>query len=98
MLKIATFNANSLRARLGIVLDWLQKEQPDILSIQETKVQDHEFPREPFESAGWQVVFRGQKSYNGVAFVSKKPLQNVVLRLNPNQPDEDARFISCVYE
>src|SRR5579872_2333967 len=67
--RIATFNANSIRMRIPIVMDWLKKIQPDILAIQETKVQDHEFPKEPFLEAGWNVVFRGQKSYNGVAFV-----------------------------
>lgn len=96
-LKIATFNANSLRARLQIVLDWLEKEQPDVLAIQETKVQDHDFPKEAFTSRGWSVVFRGQKSYNGVAFVSKEPLAQVQDRLHPNSHQEDARFISCEY-
>lgn len=96
-IKIATFNANSVRARLQIVLDWLKKEQPDVLSIQETKVQDHEFPREAFESAGWQVVFRGQKSYNGVAFVSKKPVEKIENRLYPKDPEEQARFLVGEY-
>src|SRR5579862_5494544 len=82
-LKIATFNANSIRVRLGIILDWLKKEQPDVLAIQETKVQDHEFPKEPIEAAGWNVVYHGQKSYNGVAFISKKPFGDVVKRLYP---------------
>ncbi len=96
--KIATFNANSVRARLPIVLDWLKKEQPDVLSIQETKVQDHEFPREAFEAAGWKVVFRGQKSYNGVAFVSKKPVEILVNRLYPKDPEEQARFLVGEFE
>src|SRR5271170_6443877 len=77
-LKIATFNANSIRVRMEILLNWLKKEQPDVVAVQETKVQDHEFPREPLEAAGWNVVFRGQKSYNGVAFISKKPVTNIV--------------------
>ena len=55
MFKIATFNANSIRVRLNIVLDWMKSEQPDVLAIQETKVMDHEFPREAFEKAGWRV-------------------------------------------
>jgi exodeoxyribonuclease III len=92
-LKIATFNANSIRARMEIVLNWLKKEQPDVLAVQETKVQDAEFPREPIEAAGWKVVFRGQKSYNGVAFISKKPLKNVQSRLYPKDPEEQARFL-----
>lgn len=97
-LKIATFNANSLRPRLPIVLAWLAKEKPDVLAVQETKVQDAEFPRAAFEDAGWQVVFRGQKSYNGVAFISKKPVTGVVDRLYPKAPVEEARFIAGTYD
>jgi exodeoxyribonuclease III len=97
-LKIATFNANSIRVRLNIILDWLKKEQPDVLAIQETKVQDHEFPKEPIEAAGWNVVFHGQKSYNGVAFISKKPFGEVVKRLYPKDAEEQARFLVGEYE
>ena len=96
-LKIATFNANSIRMRMGIILDWLKKENPDVLAVQETKVQDHEFPREPIEAAGWNVVFHGQKSYNGVAFISKKPFGDVVKRLYPKEPEEQARFLMGEY-
>lgn len=98
MIKIATFNANSLRSRLQIVLDWLNLEKPDVLAIQETKCQDHDFPKAAFEAAGWNVVFHGQKSYNGVAFVSKKPIHNVTKRLYPDDPEEQARFLTCEYE
>ena len=76
-MKIATFNANSLRARIEIVTDWLAENQPDVLCIQETKVQDHDFPLEAFENSGYNVVFRGQKKYNGVAIFSKKTPQKV---------------------
>ncbi|OGR84448.1 MAG: exodeoxyribonuclease III [Elusimicrobia bacterium RIFCSPLOWO2_01_FULL_54_10] len=92
-MKIATFNANSIRARLGIILNWLKSEKPDLLAIQETKVQDLEFPKDAIESLGWHVIFRGQKSYNGVAFVSKVPLKIVQNRIYPNDLEEDARFI-----
>jgi exodeoxyribonuclease III len=92
-IKIATFNANSIRVRMDILLNWLKKEQPDVLAVQETKVQDHEFPREPLEAAGWNVVFHGQKSYNGVAFISKKPVTNIVDRLYPKDAEEQARFL-----
>ncbi len=94
-LKIATFNANSVRARLPIVLDWLAREKPDVLALQETKVMDDQFPRQDFEKAGWHVVVRGQKSYNGVAFISKKELEDVQTRMDPDDPDEEARFISA---
>jgi len=97
-LRIATFNANSIRVRMGIILNWLEKNQPDVLAVQETKVQDFEFPREPIEEAGWQVVFNGQKSYNGVAFISKKPLTNIEKRLYPKDAEEPARFLAGDYE
>lgn len=96
-LKIATFNANSIRARMPILLNWLQKEKPDVLAVQETKVQDHEFPKEPIEALGWNVVFHGQKSYNGVAFISRKPMQKVDMGFY-KQADEQARFITGEYE
>ena len=96
-MKIATFNANSIRARLNIVLEWLEKESPDVLAIQETKVQDPEFPKEAFESKGWKVTFKGQKGYNGVALVSKEPVKNVETRLYPAEPEEEARFLKSEY-
>ncbi|OGR82581.1 MAG: exodeoxyribonuclease III [Elusimicrobia bacterium RIFCSPLOWO2_01_FULL_64_13] len=80
---------------MGIVLDWLAKHRPDVLALQETKVRDAEFPAGPFREAGWNVVYRGQKSYNGVAFVSKEPLAGVRDRLYPGLPEEDARYIEC---
>jgi exodeoxyribonuclease-3 len=91
--KIATFNANSIRSRLSIVLDWLAKEKPDVLAVQETKVQDQDFPKAAFEENGWQAIIRGQKAYNGVAWFSKKPLTLVQNRLYPDQPEEEARFL-----
>lgn len=96
-MKIATFNCNSLRVRLPIVLDWLKKERPDALGLQETKVVDELFPRADFEKAGWQVSFQGQKSYNGVAFITKKPLEDVSVAFGmKGSPEEvaEARFIA----
>jgi len=84
MFKIATFNVNSVRARLEIVLDWLDKAQPDALCLQETKVQDAEFPVEAFEKAGWRVAFSGEKSYNGVAIVSKEKAMEVKAGFSSN--------------
>lgn len=92
-MKVATFNANSLRARLPIVLDWLAQERPDVLAVQETKVVDEQFPRAAFEEAGWRVVFRGQKGYNGVAFVARLPPEEVETRLHPSDAAEEARFL-----
>ena len=70
VLKVATFNANSIRSRLGLVLTWLEQETPDILCLQETKVQDEDFPAQPIRDTGYHVVFRGQKAYGGVAIIS----------------------------
>lgn len=95
-LKIATFNANSIRVRMPIVLNWLKEEKPDVLAVQETKVQDVEFPKEPIEQAGWNVVFHGQKGYNGVAFISQEPLKNVDMGFY-KQAEEQARFITGEY-
>src|SRR5207253_10490732 len=69
-MKIATFNVNSLRKRLPLVLDWLQRHKPDVLCLQETKAQDSDFPSLALDSTGYHVTFRGVKSYNGVAELS----------------------------
>jgi exodeoxyribonuclease-3 len=76
-MKIATFNANSIRARLNSVLAWMRKESPAVLCLQETKVPDKDFPAEAFEDMHYHTVFRGEKSYNGVAIVSKEPVGDV---------------------
>jgi len=92
-MKVATFNANSMRARLPIILGWLEREAPDVLFLQETKVQDGDFPVKAVEEAGYHAVFRGQKSYNGVAILSRPPLADVETSL-PVQGVDEARFIS----
>jgi exodeoxyribonuclease III len=71
--KLATWNVNSIRARLSHVLDWLAANSPDLLCLQETKVVDADFPREPLRAAGYQVTHVGQKSYNGVATITRVP-------------------------
>lgn len=93
-MKFVTFNTNSVRARLPIILDWLDREQPDVLCLQETKVQDKDFPVESFEKAGYHAAFKGQKSYNGVAIISKHPIDHIQTNLYDGN-DEDARFISA---
>jgi exodeoxyribonuclease III len=92
--KVATFNANSLRARLPIIKEWLAKEEPDALCLQEIKVQDKEFPVRDFEAMGYHAVFKGQKSYNGVALITRRPVESVRLALC-GEPDEEARFMSA---
>jgi exodeoxyribonuclease-3 len=94
--KVATFNANSIRARLPVVIDWLNANAPDVLCIQETKVRDDEFPLAAFSQAGWHAAFRGQKAYNGVAIISKKPLTQVWYGLDDGGPPDDARLIRAV--
>jgi exodeoxyribonuclease III len=93
-MKAATFNANSIRTRLPIVLEWMEREQPDILCIQETKVQDKDFPSEPFREKGYEVVFTGQKSYNGVAIVTRSRTESIRRGLYEKE-GEEARFITA---
>ena len=76
-MRIATWNVNSVRTRLEQVLAWLGQEQPDVLCLQETKVVDELFPRNAFESLGYQLAISGQKAYNGVAILSRLPLEDV---------------------
>ena len=95
-MKIASFNTNSLRTRLEIVTDWLKDHQPDILCLQETKVQDIDFPAETFGDLGYESVHIGQKSYNGVAIFSKIALKKVIFSIN--QQYKDARFIKASYK
>jgi len=97
-MKVATFNCNSVRQRLPIILDWLAEYEPDVLALQETKVEDAKFPLAEFEDAGWSVAMHGQKSFNGVAFVSRAPLMDVSIGFaDPLFPD-DARIISGVLD
>ena len=74
---IATWNVNSIRTRLSQIIDWINQVNPDILCLQETKVIDDNFPVEPFEQLGYSLEFYGQKSYNGVAIISKIKPENV---------------------
>ena len=74
---IATWNVNSIRTRLSQIIDWMNQVNPDILCLQETKVMDDIFPIEPFEKLGYSAEFYGQKSYNGVAIISKIKAENV---------------------
>jgi len=91
--KIASFNCNSVRMRLGIILDWLEKHRPDALALQETKVVDELFPESDFTAAGWHVVYRGQKAYNGVAIVSKERPRNVSFGLDDGGEPDESRLI-----
>ncbi len=80
MFKIATWNVNSIRVRLPQVLDWLKRMSPDVLCLQETKVVDENFPHEAFAALGYQAIVSGQKTFNGVAILSRQPLTNAVMQ------------------
>lgn len=94
-MKIATFNANSIRSRLGAILGWLKANSPDVLCVQETKVQDRDFPLEPFRAAGYEVVFKGEKSYNGVAIISRKPASDARFGLDDGKPADESRLVAA---
>jgi exodeoxyribonuclease-3 len=93
-MKIATWNVNSLKVRLPQVLQWLADNPIDVLCLQETKTIDEKFPQAEIEAAGYHVAFSGQKTYNGVAILSKQPMTDVV-RNNPHFEDEQQRLIAA---
>ena len=93
-MRIATWNVNGLRARLEYILMWLNDRQPDVVGLQELKVTDEDFPHEPFMEAGYQVATHGQKSWNGVAILSRQPFE-LTQRGLPGQDDFGARLISA---
>jgi exodeoxyribonuclease-3 len=93
-MKVASFNVNSLRARLESVLRWLKKESPDIFCLQETKIADRDFPEKTFEAIDYHSVFRGEKSFKGVAILSKSPLENVKVGFD-EYGSEGTRVISA---
>ena len=92
---VASYNVNSIRSRLGLVLEWLKANQPDVLCVQETKVIDAEFPAEPIRAAGYHVVYRGEKSYNGVALISKAEPKDVRFGLDDGGPADEARVVAA---
>jgi exodeoxyribonuclease III len=97
-LKIASFNANGIRARLPILEKWLEKERPEILCVQETKVQDKDFPRRPFEDMGYHCSFKGQKSYNGVAILSSTKPQSWSDGFQDGDDKEGPRLITARFD
>ncbi|MBW4518982.1 MAG: exodeoxyribonuclease III [Scytolyngbya sp. HA4215-MV1] len=103
-LKIATWNVNSIRTRLSHVTTWLQENPVDVLCLQETKVIDQDFPRSSLEDLGYHLEIFGQKSYNGVAILSRTPLQSVSLGFAPivgatlaEDFDDQKRVITGIY-
>src|SRR5688500_9122004 len=95
-MKLATWNVNSLKVRLPQVIDWLVVNQPDILCLQETKLSDDNFPENEIVAVGYQSVFTGQKTYNGVAILSKQKGSEVVIAI-PGFTNEQKRIIAATY-
>jgi exodeoxyribonuclease-3 len=97
-MKVATWNVNSIRARRQHVVDWLDAAQPDVLCLQELKVTDADFPYDEIRDCGYEAAVFGQKTYNGVAIVSRHPVSNVVQGLGDAEDDPQARLISAEIE
>jgi exodeoxyribonuclease-3 len=95
-MKVATFNVNSIRRRLPLVLEWLAVHKPDVFCLQETKVQDSEFPVEEIQQAGYHAAFRGMKSYNGVATLTREKPDAIVYGLREEPDAEDVRILQTV--
>jgi exodeoxyribonuclease-3 len=95
-MKIATYNVNSIRQRLPILLDWIGEHGPDVMCLQETKVQDQDFPAEAIEKAGYHATFRGMKGYNGVATLTREAPEKVIFGLHEGPDNEDFRIIQTV--
>lgn len=98
MTTLATWNVNSLRTRLEHLRKWVGERNPDIILLQELKCQEAHFPREEIEDLGYNVALLGQKSYNGVAILSKNPLEDIVYGLPTFPEDEQARYIEAFVE
>ena len=95
-MKIATWNVNSIKARLEPALAWLKQADPDVVALQEIKTVDEGFPREAFEALGYNCAVHGQKTYNGVALLSKLPLEDVTPRLPRGDGDDHSRYLEAV--
>ena len=95
-MKIATFNVNSINARLHRILDWFDKAKPDVAVLQEIKCVDEKFPALEFEDRGYNVEVHGQKTYNGVALLSKFPVDDVLRGLPGDDDDDQSRYIEAL--
>ncbi len=95
-MRIATWNVNSINARLDNVLAWVGAELPDVVGFQELKCMDEKFPAEAFERLGYNVAVHGQKTYNGVALLSKTPMEDIRRGLPGSDVDDHARYIEAV--
>jgi exodeoxyribonuclease III len=93
---IATWNINGVKARIETLLHWLKDADPDVCCLQEIKCEDEKFPAEPIESLGYNIAVHGQKGFNGVAILSKRPFDEVVRALPGDGDDVQARYIEAV--
>ena len=93
---ICSWNVNSIKARLGNVCDWLREAKPDVVLLQELKCEDHAFPAMEIEDLGYNIALHGQKTYNGVAILSRFPIDDVTRGLPDEDSDEQARYIEGV--
>ncbi|GAV20250.1 exodeoxyribonuclease III [Mariprofundus micogutta] len=96
-MKIVTWNVNSLNVRLAHVLLFLEKHRPDVLCLQETKLPDEKFPAEEIQNAGYQAVYSGQKTYNGVAIISRKAASDLIMDV-PDLDDPQRRLLAATIE
>jgi len=95
-MKIATWNVNSIKVRLEAATTWLKEAKPDVVALQEIKCLDENFPAEAFEALGYNCAVHGQKTYNGVALLSKLPLEDVTPRLPRGDGDDHSRYLEAV--
>lgn len=95
-MKLATWNVNSVKARLDAAVAWLKEASPDVVCFQEIKTTDDAFPAQAFEDLGYNCAVHGQKTYNGVAILSKRPMEDVTPRLPRGDADDHARYIEAI--
>jgi exodeoxyribonuclease-3 len=95
-MRIATWNVNSIRQRMENLCAWLGERQPDVVCLQETKITDEAFPRDQLEGLGYNLAVHGQKTFNGVAILSKYPLEEVTIGLPGDPSDDHARFVEAL--
>ncbi len=97
-MKIATFNVNGVRARMDTLLEWLERINPEVIALQEIKIQDADFPRSTFEKLGYNCYLNGQKSFNGVAILTREKADVTSKILPGNSDDQQARFLEVYYK
>jgi exodeoxyribonuclease III len=97
-MRLATWNVNSIRARAARILGWVERTLPDVLCMQEIKVEDHGFPGDPYRALGYEIATHGQKTYNGVAILSRRPMTDVTRGFADGGDDAQARFMSARIE